>query len=84
MINSLKMKNYIFIFLLFDFIYNHDVPVVKVNYPNKRQWKMSKHDYLNIKLDIERDVFYFFIIRLKIKYYVHKLIGIKEGECNKL
>lgn len=31
-------------------------PKVSVNYPDKNQWKMSKRDYLNIKLDIEKDV----------------------------
>ena len=33
-----------------------DVPMVNVNYPEKRQWKMSKQDYLKIKLDIEKEV----------------------------
>lgn len=51
----------IFIFLLiFNYILlqenKNDIPVVTVNYPDKHQWKMSKHDYLNIKLDIEREV----------------------------
>ena len=31
-------------------------PKVSVNYPDKNQWKMSKRDYLNIKLDIEKEV----------------------------
>ena len=31
-------------------------PKVSVNYPDKNQWKMSKRDYLNIKLDIEKQV----------------------------
>ena len=31
-------------------------PKVSVNYPDKNQWKMSKKDYLNIKLDIEKEV----------------------------
>lgn len=35
-----------------------DVPMVNVNYPEKRQWKMSKQDYLKIKLDIEKEVSY--------------------------
>ena len=31
-------------------------PKVSVNYPDKNQWKMSKRNYLNIKLDIEKEV----------------------------
>ena len=31
-------------------------PKVSVNYPDKNQWKMSKRDYLNIRLDIEKEV----------------------------
>jgi hypothetical protein len=38
-----------------------DVPMVNVNYPEKRQWKMSKQDYLKIKLDIEKEVSYVYI-----------------------
>lgn len=36
-------------------------PKVSVNYPDKNQWKMSKKDYLNIKLDIEKEVLIIFI-----------------------
>ena len=38
-----------------------DVPMVNVNYPEKRQWKISKQDYLKIKLDIEKEVSYVYI-----------------------
>ena len=31
-------------------------PAVSVNYLNKKQWKLSKHDLADIKLDIEREV----------------------------
>ncbi len=33
-----------------------DVPTVSVNYVPKKQWKMSKIDLADIKLDIEREV----------------------------
>lgn len=31
-------------------------PEVNVNYKPKKQWKVSKHDLADIKLDIEREV----------------------------
>ncbi len=31
-------------------------PEVNVNYKPKKQWKISKHDLADIKLDIEREV----------------------------
>jgi hypothetical protein len=33
-----------------------DVPSIAVNYLPKKQWKLSKHDLADIKLDIEREV----------------------------
>lgn len=37
-------------------------PKISVNYPDKNQWKMSKRDYLNIKLDIEKEVLLLLIL----------------------
>ena len=31
-------------------------PTVSVNYTPKKQWKLSKHDLADIKLDIESEV----------------------------
>ena len=39
-----------------------DPPTVSVNYLPKKQWKLSKHDVADIKLDIEREV----ILKLKL------------------
>jgi len=33
-----------------------ETPTVSVNYLPKKQWKLSKHDIADIKLDIEREV----------------------------
>ena len=33
-----------------------DKPTISVNYLPKKQWKLSKHDIADIKLDIEREV----------------------------
>ena len=33
-------------------------PTVSVNYTPKKQWKLSKHDLADIKLDIEAEVIY--------------------------
>lgn len=35
---------------------NEETPTVSVNYIPKKQWKMSKLDLADIKLDIEREV----------------------------
>ena len=43
-----------FIFLLT--FMNSEAPTVSVNYVPKKQWKMSKLDLADIKLDIEREV----------------------------
>lgn len=52
------MKSYILInILLFLTTYvKMDPPKVEVNYLPKKQWKMSKHDMVDIKLDIEREL----------------------------
>lgn len=52
------MKSYILInilLLLMTFV-KMDPPKVEVNYLPKKQWKMSKHDMVDIKLDIEREL----------------------------
>ena len=62
------MKNInilIFFFVFLQFIKTIP-PKISVNYPDKNQWKMSKNDYLNIKLDIEKEV---------KKYFLHKKIA---------
>lgn len=52
------MKFYFFIsFITFLDFYNlQDPPSISVNYIPKKQWKLSKHDLADIKLDIEREV----------------------------
>lgn len=51
------MKNIIiFFFFVFLKFIKAIPPKISVNYPDKNQWKMSKHDYLNIKLEIEKEV----------------------------
>ena len=44
------------ILYLFTFIISGDKPTITVNYLPKKQWKLSKHDVADIKLDIEREV----------------------------
>jgi hypothetical protein len=39
-----------------------ETPSVSVNYLPKKQWKLSKHDMADIKLDIEREVINIFIL----------------------
>jgi len=40
-------------------------PTVSVNYTPKKQWKLSKHDLADIKLDIESEVY---LITIQIQY----------------
>lgn len=66
------MKNIIifFFFVFLQFIKTIP-PKISVNYPDKNQWKMSKHDYLNIKLEIEKEVknmIFFIKNSSKLKY----------------
>ena len=44
----------LYIVFLLNFLYCQ--PTVSVNYVPKKQWKMSKLDLADIKLDIEREV----------------------------
>jgi len=53
-----------FIILLYKFLYFlycfksiiSPPPTISVNYQPKKQWKLSKHDLADIKLDIESEV----------------------------
>jgi hypothetical protein len=37
-------------------VMTEDTPSISVNYIPKKQWKLSKHDLADIKIDIEREV----------------------------
>ena len=50
------LVNFFCIFLFCFEIKSNTPPEVEVNYLPKKQWKMSKHDMADIKLDIEREL----------------------------
>ena len=51
----MKFNLYIYFIHYFYAVYSAP-PQVSVNYVPKKQWKLSKHDLADIKLDIEREV----------------------------
>jgi hypothetical protein len=54
----MKVINLLINLLIFlRFSHCGDKPTISVNYLPKKQWKLSKHDMADIKLDIEREVF---------------------------
>jgi hypothetical protein len=54
----MKFLNKLIVLLSFEFLYTvlSQPPAVSVNYLPKKQWKLSKHDLSDIKLDIEREM----------------------------
>ena len=55
--NFKKMKIIILFYIkIISYILCQDKPTISVNYLPKKQWKLSKHDIADIKLDIEREV----------------------------
>ncbi len=57
-LNSKIICNFVIaLTLAYSYICKDDkTPTVSVNYFPKKQWKLSKHDISEIKLDIEREV----------------------------
>jgi hypothetical protein len=52
----IKINIFVLILIKFSFQDDSKPPEVNVNYIPKKQWRMSKHDLADIKLDIEREV----------------------------